>query len=146
MGPTSTSPQNPTYKQVCAGDTGHVEVLDIKLAPEASYEELLRFFFRFHDPTTAARQGNDTGTQYASVIYTHSSEQASIAARVIAELQAHLDAGAAVPFETRKVTTQVLPATVFYPAHAEHQRYLEKNPGGYCNHRLRFSWESLPKL
>lgn len=81
--------------------------------------------------------------QYASVIFTHSEEQAAVARKVTAELQARLDGGANIPYEHRQIATAIVPATVFYPAHLEHQRYLEKNPSGYCTHRMRFDWATV---
>lgn len=144
MGPSS-SPANPSYRQVCSGITGHVEVYDFEYTGGAeTYRELVKFFFRFHDPTTFNAQGNDRGTQYASVIYTYSPDQAVIANEVISELQQLLDAGKVTAYNGKKVTTEVRTATVFYPAEEDHQEYLFKNPGGYCNHRIRFQeWPSL---
>jgi peptide-methionine (S)-S-oxide reductase len=101
------------------------------------YEEMVRHFFKFHDPTTQDRQGNDAGTQYASVIYCYSPEQEAIAAKVKLELQQLVDSGK-VRYTGNAVTTAILPATVFYKADDEHQSYLTKNPGGYCNHAYRF--------
>jgi peptide-methionine (S)-S-oxide reductase len=149
--------KDPTYREVCSGTTGHVEVAQVTFNPaKASYEDLVRFFFSFHDPTTPDRQGNDAGPQYASAIFVHDSPSSADAAasadtqeaaarRVIAELDSLLSAGA-VPFRPNRafagktVTTAVRPAGVFYPAHEDHQLYLAKNPDGYCNHSMRFDW------
>lgn len=138
MGPEG-APENPTYREVCSGKTGHVEVYHFDFeGGNDYYEDLVRFFFQFHDPTTSNRQGNDKGTQYASVIYYYSEEQRVIAERIKEELQSHLDCGNLKCYQTKVVTTDIRPATVFYAAHDEHQDYLTVNPNGYCNHRLRF--------
>ena len=92
----------------------------------------------FHDPTTEDRQGNDAGTQYASAIFTHDDAQRGIAERVKRELQEHITEGRLSCFRESRVSTYIANATVFYPASEEHQAYLDKNPGGYCNHRMRF--------
>ena len=118
---------NPTYKQVCAGDTGHAEVVQITFDPATlGYRELLEMFFAFHDPTTLNRQGHDVGTQYRSAIFTHSEAQARTAGEVIAEL-------------TREnvfpgpIVTQVAPLTAWHPAEGYHQGYYRANPEqGYC--------------
>lgn len=137
---------NPSYQEVCSGTTGHVEVVQIKFdETKASYEDVIRFFYEFHDPTTLNRQENDAGTQYSSVIYTYGPEQADIARKVTKEVQDLLTAGQRLGYKNHEVHTAVIPATTFYPAHAEHQRYLEANPNGYCNHRIRFTWEALKK-
>ena len=87
MGPT-TSKENPSYREVCSGSTGHVEVYDCVFdGNEETYEQLVRHFFMFHDPTTLNRQGNDQGTQYASVLYCYDQKQTEIANKVKSELQ-----------------------------------------------------------
>lgn len=144
MGPEN-APANPTYRQVCNGDTGHVEVYDFEFSGgPAYYEELVKFFFQFHDPTTFNRQGNDRGSQYASVIYCYSDQQVEIATKVKNELQDLLNKRKLVKvYETSIVKTEIRRSTKFYPAHEEHQDYLTINPNGYCNHRLRFTeWPS----
>jgi len=88
--------------------------------------------FPRQDPTTANRQENDRGTQYASAIFTHTPKQAEVATRVTAQLQALVGAGKIPKFATREVTTAIRPAAAFFAAHEEHQRYLEDNPAGYC--------------
>jgi len=135
----------PTYHQVCSGSSGHVEVLYIELNdPQKHFEELIRFFFQFHDPTTLNRQGNDSGFQYASYIFCNDEEQTAIALKVGAELQNHLDNGRIKAFSTKKVSTKVGPMRMFTEAEADHQEYLMKNPHGYCNHRIRFKdWPAL---
>lgn len=139
MNPDPNGMENPTYRQVCSGSTGHVEVLEVELNdPDKNFEELIKFFFMFHDPTTLNRQGNDVGTQYASYIFCDGEEQIKIANKVKDELQAAMDAGKVKSYVGKKVETAIGPMTTFYPAHEEHQEYLMKNPNGYCNHRFRF--------
>ena len=112
---------NPTYRQVCDGDTGHVEVVRLTFDPdEISYRELLDVFFTVHDPTTLNRQGNDTGEQYRSVIFYADEEQQRIAEDVIAEMTA------AKVFPEPIVTT-VEPASTFYKAEGYHQNYYNEN-------------------
>ncbi|KAL7579628.1 hypothetical protein ACA910_007991 [Epithemia clementina (nom. ined.)] len=137
--------KNPTYEQVCSGQSGHVEVLMVELnEPEKHFEELIRFFFQFHDPTTKNRQGNDVGFQYASFIFCGDEEQYNIAKKVKDELQQLLNAGALRAYARDEVTTYITPIHKFTAAHAAHQRYLENNPNGYCNHRMRFKmWPEL---
>lgn len=138
MGPAN-APVNPSYTEVCSGTTGHVEVFQIDYTGGPAYfEALTRFFFQFHDPTTPDRQGNDRGTQYASVIYCGSVEQVAIAERVREELQQLVDLKKIKAYKDTAISTLITRCTVFYPAHEEHQDYLSKNPNGYCNHRIRF--------
>ena len=118
---------NPSYQQVCAEISGHAEVVEIRFDPALiSYRELLEVFFAIHDPTTPNRQGHDIGTQYRSAIFTHSAEQAEIAAATIAALEAsHAFAD--------PIVTEVLPATTFYPAEDDHHNYFANNPHQpYC--------------
>eukprot|EP00934_Nitzschia_sp_Nitz4_P002265 Nitzschia sp. Nitz4//scaffold151_size53849//22976//23640//NITZ4_006721-RA/size53849-processed-gene-0.70-mRNA-1//-1//CDS//3329537138//2265//frame0 len=146
MNPDKNAMPNPSYQQVCSGLTGHVEVLNVELdnpTPER-FEELVKFFFSFHDPTTPNRQGNDAGTQYASAIFYSDDQQYAIAKKVKDELQTAIADKKIKTFATPTVTTALLPYTTFYAAHEEHQAYLEKNPRGYCNHRYRFKdWPEL---
>lgn len=137
--------KNPTYKQVCTGQSGHVEVLFVELNdPSKHFEELCRFFFSFHDPTTRNRQGNDTGFQYSSWIFCGDDEQMEIAKKVMEELQVAIDRRAVTAFLNKKVHTRVTELSEFTEAHAAHQKYLFKNPNGYCNHRLRLKkWFEL---
>jgi peptide-methionine (S)-S-oxide reductase len=116
---------NPSYRQVCDGNTGHAEVVRIEFDPaKISFREVLEVFFVIHDPTTLNRQGNDVGTQYRSVIFTHSDEQRAVAEAVIAEAQASL---------RNRIVTQVLPAAPYYRAEDYHQEYFRHNPAqGYC--------------
>jgi peptide-methionine (S)-S-oxide reductase len=118
---------NPSYKQVCGGDTGHAEVVQVKFDPaELSYADLLRVFFAIHDPTTLNRQGNDIGTQYRSIILTQSDAQKQTAEAVRQEIN---DA----KIWHRPVVTEIAPLQVFYPAEPEHDDYFARNPwSGYC--------------
>jgi peptide-methionine (S)-S-oxide reductase len=118
---------NPTYEDVCGGHTGHAEVIQITFDPAVvTFKEILEVFFVIHDPTTLNRQGNDSGTQYRSVIFYHTPEQKAAAEQVIANLS-----GAGLWRDP--VVTEVAPATVFYIAEDYHQEYFAHNPGaGYC--------------
>lgn len=118
---------NPDYRAVCAGNTGHAEVVQVAFDPAViDYRTLLTAFFAIHDPTTRDRQGNDVGTQYRSVIFTLTPEQERAAKAMIAELTAeHVWPGA--------IVTEVLPAPRFWPAEDYHQDYLANNPRQpYC--------------
>jgi len=139
--------KNPNYRQVCTGESGHIEVLYVELNhPEEHFEELIRFFFQFHDPTTKNRQGNDHGFQYASWIFCGDEEQYEIAKRVRDELQELVDSKALRVYAQNKVSTAITPLKDFVPAHEGHQNYLAKHPNGYCNHRIRFKqWPQLKK-
>jgi len=122
---------NPTYKDVCRGDTGHAEAIRITFDPKrTSYEQILDTFFRLHDPTTLNRQHNDVGTQYRSAIFYTDDAQRAVAERV----KARVDASGAF---NRKVVTEIVPASTFWPAEDYHQDYLQKNPYGYNCHVLR---------
>lgn len=123
-----------SYEDVCTGTTNHAEVLQLSFDPSKQpYADLVRFFFRMHDPTTLNRQGNDRGTQYRSVIFTHTTEQQKIAEQVRDEIQASGKVKG-------QITTQIQSADglQFFVGEPNHQKYLENNPGGYCNHRLYF--------
>ena len=112
---------NPTYRQVCSGNTGHVEVVRVTFDPdELSYRELLEVFFTLHDPTTLNRQGNDVGTQYRSVIFYTSDDQRATAEKVIAELNAARE-------WPDPIVTTVEPAKKFFIAEDYHQEYYENN-------------------
>jgi peptide-methionine (S)-S-oxide reductase len=128
VGYASGPTPNPTYKEVCSGQTGHNEVVYLVYDPNIiSYNDLLKVFWENHDPTQGMRQGNDSGTQYRSGIYTYSDAQSTDANESQAVFQAQLDAkgfGA--------ITTEILPAPEFFYAEDYHQQYLEKNPSGYC--------------
>jgi len=145
MSPEISAVENPSYRAVCSGTTGHVEVLNVELNdPDKHFEELMKFFYMFHDPTTADRQGNDVGTQYASVVFTNGDAQKEVATKVRSELQDLVDAKKIGRYANDKVVTRIFEANPFYEAHEEHQEYLMKNPNGYCNHYYRFKeWPSL---
>ena len=119
---------NPSYQEVCTGQTGHNEVVLVVYDPAVvSYEQLLTLFWEGHDPTQGMRQGNDRGSQYRSGIYTFDDEQRALAEASREVFQRALDnAGYGA------ITTEILPATEFYYAEDYHQQYLAKNPGGYC--------------
>ena len=119
---------NPTYREVCSGQTGHTEAVLVVFDPEKiTYERLLEVFFEGHDPTQGMRQGNDRGTQYRSAIYTENPAQAEAASRLKARYQAQLEAAG-----HSAITTEIAADQMFYYAEDYHQQYLEKNPGGYC--------------
>lgn len=119
---------NPTYEEVCSGQTGHNEVVLVVYDPAVtSYEALLKTFWENHDPTQGMRQGNDVGTQYRSGIYVFDASQREAAERSKAEYgQALAKRGFG------EITTEILDAPPFYFAEAYHQQYLAKNPAGYC--------------
>ena len=119
---------NPTYKQVCSGQTGHAEATQITFdANQISYPELLDWFWRMHDPTTPDRQGADVGTQYRSAIFTHSElqqEQAEASRAALARAEPKM----------KPVVTEIVPATIFYPAEDYHQDYFNNNASApYCS-------------
>src|SRR2546427_12389332 len=114
---------NPSYQDVCNGDTGHAEVLKITFnAADVSFRELLRVFFSIHDPTTKDRQGNDVGTQYRSVIFCQTPEQRREAQAVISEITR-------AKLWPNLIVTEIADAATFYPAEQYHQQYLERNGG-----------------
>lgn len=119
---------NPSYEEVCSGMTGHNEVVLVVYDPgKINYEQLLKVFWEAHDPTQGMRQGNDTGTQYRSGIYTFSDSQQQAA---LASRQAYQEVLNAAGYG--RITTEIIPAPEFYYAESYHQQYLAKNPGGYC--------------
>jgi peptide-methionine (S)-S-oxide reductase len=116
--------ENPTYEQVCRKDTGHAEVVEVAFDPaEVSYDELLDTFFELHDPTQLNRQGPDVGTQYRSVVFTHSAEQEQAARAARERAQERLD---------RPVVTAIEPASDFWRAEEYHQQYLVKRGVASC--------------
>lgn len=119
--------ERPSYSAVCTGDTGHAEVVQVRFDPLViDYRTLLEAFFAIHDPTTRDRQGNDVGSQYRSVIFTHSEQQERIARALIGELTGQ-------KVWPRPIVTEVLPAPTFWPAEDYHQDYLANNPRQpYC--------------
>ena len=120
---------NPTYYQVCEGDTGHAEVVQLTFDPqEVSYKDILHVFFTIHDPTTLNRQGADVGTQYRSAIYYHSPEQKKIAEETIQELTTQ-------KVWDHPIVTEVTPLDTFYVAEDYHQEYFARNPyQPYCQY------------
>lgn len=118
---------NPTYYEVCGGETGHAEAVRVTFNPDVlSYRDLLRVFFTIHDPTTLNRQGNDVGTQYRSAIFYHDEEQKRVAGEVMSEIEA---AG----IWSAPLVTELQPFEAFYPAEDYHQEYFKKNPWQpYC--------------
>jgi len=119
---------NPTYEEVCTGNTGHTEVVMAVFDPTViSYAQLLKVFWENHDPTQGMRQGNDIGTQYRSAIFTIDDAQQSIARRSLSDYEQEL-----VEAGYGRITTEVLPLDIYYYAEDYHQQYLAKNPGGYC--------------
>src|SRR5579863_3356599 len=118
---------HPTYQDVCSGTTGHVEVVAVTYDPAIiGYWDILEIFFATHDPTTLNRQGNDSGTQYRSVVFYHSPEQKAAAEEVIRDLTAQ-------KAFSDPIVTAIEPATDFYPAEDYHQQYFENHPyQPYC--------------
>jgi peptide-methionine (S)-S-oxide reductase len=122
---------NPTYQEVCSGETGHAEVVRVIYDPEKiDYEDLLKVFWESHDPTQGMRQGNDVGTQYRSAIYVLDSEQTQVAEESRDMYQKRLSAAG-----RGTITTEIADAPQFYYAEDYHQQYLAKNPDGYCGIR-----------
>jgi peptide-methionine (S)-S-oxide reductase len=121
------SVNQPTYRQVCDGNTGHAEVIQVRFDPaEISYSDLLRVFFATHDPTTLNRQGHDVGTQYRSAVFYHSEAQKETARRVIEQLN---QAG----FWDAPIVTELAPLTNYFEAEEYHQHYFQLNPSQpYC--------------
>jgi len=121
---------NPTYEEVCTGTTGHAEVIQIQFDPAViSYDKLLEVFWEAHDPTTLNRQGNDSGTQYRSIILYSDESQRAAAEKSKADVAKHL---------SKPVTTQIVPLTQFFPAEGYHQNYYNEHKGqGYCQFIIR---------
>jgi len=119
--------EHPTYKDICNGDTGHAEIIQIEYnESEIGFEDLLLVFFKTHDPTTLNRQGNDAGTQYRSVVFYENAEQKTAAESMIDKLEKEL------VFD-RPIVTEITPISKFYSAEDYHQNYYINNPDqGYC--------------
>jgi peptide-methionine (S)-S-oxide reductase len=130
--------EHPTYKQVCTGDTGHAEVIQIAYDPKVvSYEKVLETFWEAHDPTTLNQQGPDTGTQYRSIILYADEAQKKAAEKSKAEAQKHFG---------RPIVTQIVPLTKFWPAEDYHQDYYRSNPNQpYCRAIIRPKVEKFEK-
>jgi peptide-methionine (S)-S-oxide reductase len=122
--------QHPTYKQICLGDTGHAEVIQVEFDPaQVTFAQLLETFFEAHDPTTLNRQGADEGTQYRSVIFYHNEDQ---------KRAAEAAKRAAAKIWDDPIVTEISPAPTFWPAEDYHQNYFAKNPTqGYCSFVIR---------
>jgi peptide-methionine (S)-S-oxide reductase len=129
---------NPTYKQVCSGETGHAEVIQVEFEPaKISYEKLLEVFWKAHDPTTLNRQGADVGTQYRSVIYYHDEGQKKVAEKSKKDAQNQFDA---------PIITEIAALAKFYPAEDYHQDYFRNNPNApYCSVVIRPKLQKLKK-
>ncbi len=128
--------ENPTYEEVCEGETGHAEVVRVAFDPQKlPYADLLEVFFAIHDPTTRNRQGNDAGPQYRSAIFFHSPEQEKAARAMVEAL------GRDKVFR-KPIVTEIVPAATYYPAEAGHQEYYDRMAGRnpYC------AWVIEPKL
>jgi peptide-methionine (S)-S-oxide reductase len=132
VGYTGGTKPDPTYKEVCSGQTGHAEAVEVTYdAERVSYDELLDIFWAKHNPTTRNRQGLDIGAQYRSAIFFHSPEQEAAA-------RASRDAVAArLRLPWQRIVTEITPASAFYPAEEYHQRYLEKHGRATCTPELR---------
>jgi peptide-methionine (S)-S-oxide reductase len=133
--------QNPTYKEICNGDTGHAEAIEIVFDPNTiSFGELLELFFATHDPTTLNRQGNDIGTQYRSEIFYHNENQKQLSLEYISILNHENTFG-------KLVVTQVSLAPIFYPAETYHSNYYNLNKTqSYCNYVITPKMEKLKKV
>ena len=119
---------NPTYEQVCSGQTGHAETVRVVFDPrQVDYDQLLTVFFENHDPTQGMRQGNDRGSQYRSAVYATTEQQETAARAAQERMQQALTRAGYGP-----ITTEIAPAGPFFFAEAYHQQYLDANPGGYC--------------
>ena len=126
-GYTGGQTENPTYKQICTGTTGHAEVTQITFDPSViSFEDILMIFWHTHDPTTLNRQGNDAGTQYRSSIFYHNEQQKEIAEKSLAETEAS-------DLWPNPIVTEIAALDVYYPAEDYHQKYLEKRGMGNCH-------------
>lgn len=131
VGYTGGKTLKPIYEEVKTGATGHAEAIQVEFDPkQLSYSDLLRSFFKLHDPTTPNRQGNDRGSQYRSAIFYHSDDQRISAEEVIKEVNTS-------QVWPASVVTEVVKATEFYSAEDYHQDYLKKNPNGYTCHFWR---------
>lgn len=116
---------DPSYEEVCVGNTGHAEVVKVEFEPQIiSYAEILEIFFMAHDPTSENRQGHDTGTQYRSIILFENEDQRQVARHVLSQAQAH---------HKDRIVTEITPLDVFYKAEVYHQDYYKNHPqAGYC--------------
>ncbi|MGC8742560.1 MAG: peptide-methionine (S)-S-oxide reductase MsrA [Verrucomicrobiia bacterium] len=131
--------KNPTYKQVCEGNTGHAEVIQIEFDPEKiSYSQILDVFWKAHDPTSLNRQGADIGTQYRSIILYHNDEQRKIAEASRMRIAKEF---------SKPIVTEIVPFTAFYKAEEYHQNFFKNNPEyGYCQAVIKPKLEKLNKV
>ena len=130
VGYTGGKTQDPTYEQVCSGMTGHAEAIEITYNPsKVTYEDLMDVFWSHHDSTTLNRQGNDIGTQYRSAIFYHTPAQKEAAEKSKAVLEK-------AKLFKKPIVTEIAAASEFYAAEEYHQKYLKKNPNGYCHIQL----------
>ncbi|KAJ3033118.1 Peptide-methionine (S)-S-oxide reductase [Rhizophlyctis rosea] len=132
--------ENPSYRQVCSGSTGHAEALQVEYDPkELDFPTLVDFFYRSHDPTTKDRQGNDRGTQYRSAIFYHNDEQKKLAEEITEKVRPH--------FGKAGIATTIEPIGKFWTGEDYHQAYLDKNPHGYeCATHFERSWDQIDQL
>jgi len=130
--------KDPTYKQICEGNTGHAEVIQVEFDPgKVSYEKILETFWEAHDPTTLNRQGNDVGTQYRSIILYHSAAQKAAAEKSKADAQKNFP---------QAIVTEIVPLMTFYKGEGYHQDYYRNNPNqGYCRAIIRPKVEKFEK-
>lgn len=129
VGYTGGHTENPTYRDICGHGTGHAEGVEVVYDPDqVTYEEILAYFWRLHDPTTMNRQGPDVGDQYRSAIFYLSAEQKAAAEKVQSEAQKNWK---------KPIVTEIVPATIFYPAEDYHQDYSKKHGGAHGCHYLR---------
>lgn len=127
VGYTGGHTENPTYREVCSGRTGHAEAVEVTFDPAVvSYRTLVESFFKIHDPTQVNRQGPDVGSQYRSAVFYHSPEQQTVAEAVKTDLELSRK-------YRRPIATEIAPAAPFYRAEEYHQRYFEKNGGPSCH-------------
>lgn len=135
VGYTGGNTKNPTYEQVCTGNTGHAEAVQVEYDENdgSSYEELLKIFWNIHDPTTKNQQGPDIGHQYRSAIFYHTRDQHEMAKKSKEMHQSKLDSN-----NSRKIVTEIVPMIDFYPAEEYHQKYFEKHPQlAFCHNYIQ---------
>lgn len=133
--------ENPTYEEVCSGNTGHAEAIQIKYDPsQITYDEILEVFWKTHDPTTLNQQGNDYGTQYRSAVFYHTDEQHKLAEEYKKKLEA-------AKIWDRPIVTEITAFTNFYPAEKYHQNFYNNNPNQpYCSYIIRPKMKKLEEV
>ncbi len=138
VGYTGGHTPNPTYKDICTGNTGHAEAIEITYdETRTNFRDVLIFFFKMHNPTSLNQQGHDIGSQYRSAIFYQDQHQKDVALSLIKQIDE-------ADFLPGKIVTEVTSAGTFYEAEPEHQAYLEKHPTGYTCHFVRDNWQ-LPE-